>query len=233
MRSDKIVDFFDKIIDSPHYGTLVPDLLSAQASHLAAKSPFITALTTDRHSITTTTLTVVVAHTLASTFIVVLALLCYVYLSLHATTSSRPYTSHTSMAWFSGGTTNAALVNNLAKNGLINSERVKNAMLAVRALRLRSSPCYSLPAIVQLLFLQLSYPTSLIVATPMDRSTAPISHPTQRTKILPNRLALQPPSRLRTCTPQLLSPFCLTSTHRHEFSTLVAVLDTSLWCLRI
>ncbi|KAL9078602.1 MAG: hypothetical protein Q9157_002485 [Trypethelium eluteriae] len=35
------------------------------------------------------------------------------------------------MAWFSGGPSNEALVENLAHNGLINSDRVKNAMLAV------------------------------------------------------------------------------------------------------
>ena len=38
------------------------------------------------------------------------------------------------MAWFSSGSTNTALISNLARNGLINSDRVKNAMLAVRAL---------------------------------------------------------------------------------------------------
>ena len=35
------------------------------------------------------------------------------------------------MAWLSSGSSNAGLINNLARNGLINSERVKNAMLAV------------------------------------------------------------------------------------------------------
>ena len=35
------------------------------------------------------------------------------------------------MAWMSGGSTNAALIKNLASNGLITSERVKTAMLAV------------------------------------------------------------------------------------------------------
>lgn len=36
------------------------------------------------------------------------------------------------MAWRSSGSSNAALINNLAANGLINSDRVKNAMLNVR-----------------------------------------------------------------------------------------------------
>lgn len=35
------------------------------------------------------------------------------------------------MAWMSTGSTNAALIKNLTSNGLITSERVKNAMLAV------------------------------------------------------------------------------------------------------
>ncbi len=36
------------------------------------------------------------------------------------------------MAWMSTGSSNAALIKNLASNGLITSERVKTAMLAVR-----------------------------------------------------------------------------------------------------
>ena len=35
------------------------------------------------------------------------------------------------MAWRSGGRTNAELVNNLYKNGLITTERVREAMLKV------------------------------------------------------------------------------------------------------
>ncbi|KAL2058453.1 hypothetical protein ABVK25_001181 [Lepraria finkii] len=35
------------------------------------------------------------------------------------------------MAWMSSGSSNAALIKNLASNGLITSERVKNAMLSV------------------------------------------------------------------------------------------------------
>ena len=38
------------------------------------------------------------------------------------------------MAWFSSGSTNTALISNLARNGLVTSDRVKNAMLAVRLL---------------------------------------------------------------------------------------------------
>lgn len=37
------------------------------------------------------------------------------------------------MAWRCSGTTNVALITNLAENGLIKSDRVKNAMLSVRA----------------------------------------------------------------------------------------------------
>ncbi len=47
------------------------------------------------------------------------------------------------MAWRSSGSSNAALVNNLAANGLIKSERVKNAMLKV--CHSPSSPPYPLP----------------------------------------------------------------------------------------
>ena len=36
------------------------------------------------------------------------------------------------MAWRSSGTTNESLINNLAKNNLIKSDRVKDAMLKVR-----------------------------------------------------------------------------------------------------
>lgn len=36
------------------------------------------------------------------------------------------------MAWACSGTSNSELVNNMAANGLINSDRVKNAMLGVR-----------------------------------------------------------------------------------------------------
>jgi hypothetical protein len=38
-----------------------------------------------------------------------------------------------SMAWRSSGATNAALIANLASNGLITTERVKNAMAGVRS----------------------------------------------------------------------------------------------------
>ena len=44
--------------------------------------------------------------------------------------SHRPATPK-AMAWMSTGSTNAALIKNLTSNGLITSERVKNAMLAV------------------------------------------------------------------------------------------------------
>ena len=36
------------------------------------------------------------------------------------------------MAWRSSGATNAALIQNLANNGLITSDRVKTAMMNVR-----------------------------------------------------------------------------------------------------
>lgn len=47
------------------------------------------------------------------------------------------------MAWRSSGATNEALIENLAQHGLINSERVKQAMLGVwtsRNARSNSSP---------------------------------------------------------------------------------------------
>ena len=44
------------------------------------------------------------------------------------------------MAWFSGGFSNQALVENLASNGLISSERVRNAMLAVCVYSTPTSP---------------------------------------------------------------------------------------------
>lgn len=49
--------------------------------------------------------------------------------------SAHPQQSHRfgeNMAWMSSGSTNAALIKNLTSNGVITSERVKNAMLAVR-----------------------------------------------------------------------------------------------------
>lgn len=50
------------------------------------------------------------------------------------------------MAWMSTGSTNAALIKNLASNGLITSERVKNAMLAVdRAHYSPATPYYDSP----------------------------------------------------------------------------------------
>ena len=52
----------------------------------------------------------------------------------------NPPVKPNTMAWMSTGSTNAALIKNLASNGLITSERVKNAMLAVRPILFQSVP---------------------------------------------------------------------------------------------
>ena len=52
----------------------------------------------------------------------------------HSPVEKRP-----AMAWLSSGSSNVGLIKNLASNGLITSDRVKNAMLAVRP------PSYQLP----------------------------------------------------------------------------------------
>lgn len=44
------------------------------------------------------------------------------------------------MAWRSSGASNEALIDNLAENGLITSERVKDAMKGVRLQQGLSSP---------------------------------------------------------------------------------------------
>ncbi|KAL9099348.1 MAG: hypothetical protein Q9163_005139 [Psora crenata] len=54
------------------------------------------------------------------------------YLDVLHAPPQNPTAKDTRMAWFSSGSTNAALITNLAKNGLISSDRVKKAMLAVR-----------------------------------------------------------------------------------------------------
>ncbi|KAL9094828.1 MAG: hypothetical protein Q9165_002777 [Trypethelium subeluteriae] len=66
------------------------------------------------------------------------------------------------MAWFSGGSSNEALVENLAHNGLINSDRVKNAMLAVRPPR----P----PVLPDSQEVQLPGPRSTPLHPPVDRA---------------------------------------------------------------
>ena len=48
-----------------------------------------------------------------------------------ATSRLIPYRRQISMAWLSGGKSNSELINNLYKNGLISSARVKDAMLGV------------------------------------------------------------------------------------------------------
>ena len=72
------------------------------------------------------------------------------------------------MAWFSGGSSNTALITNLAKNGLITSERVKNAMLAV---------CSHLLSLI-LLF----GPT---LPLPVFTQSSSLNHPTFRSSLLP------------------------------------------------
>lgn len=171
------------------------------------------------------------AQVLTSALIVLLALLCYIYLSIHASTSTRPYTSSADMAWFSGGATNAALVNNLFKNGLINSERVKNAMLAVCAPRPTVGPCFLPSVIIQLLGQLLLYPMSLIACVLVTRSTAHISLLVQPMKTPPSQSASPPPSPLPTCTLQPLNLSCPISTHLHESSISVVAPDILAWYL--
>lgn len=60
------------------------------------------------------------------TFIITLCLY-----SLFRTIGGGARRRGSTMAWRSSGSSNAGLINNLATNGLINSERVKKAMLNV------------------------------------------------------------------------------------------------------
>lgn len=56
--------------------------------------------------------------------------------------TSRAFTSsqQRNMAWRSSGSTNAELINNLFKNGLISTERVRDAMLKVMSLQTLAFP---------------------------------------------------------------------------------------------
>jgi hypothetical protein len=66
-------------------------------------------------------------------------LLPFIFLSFLPAPLDRESTSlgskpcQLAMAWRSSGATNAALISNLAEHGLIKSERVRKAMLAVCA----------------------------------------------------------------------------------------------------
>lgn len=90
-----------------------------------------------------------------------------------------------SMAWRSSGTSNEALIENLASNGLINSDRVKKAMLGVRSSRL----C-------------LAY-----VRLTLRRSTEHIMRPTHHTKTRLNRSATERPFQHHTCMPRPVSHY--------------------------
>lgn len=92
------------------------------------------------------------------------------------------------MAWRSSGSSNATLVENLARNGLIKSDRVKAAMLKVLSLAaLLPSP---------------SRPEDSHANTDIRRSIARIMlHPTH-TKTLLSLSAIAPPSQRHTCMPQ-------------------------------
>lgn len=89
-----------------------------------------------------------------------------------------------SMAWRSSGASNEALIENLAKNGLIHSPRVKQAMLGVR--QTHNNTTFK--------FFELT--------NFCTRSTAHTTPPTPPTKTPPNPSATAQPSAHRTCTPQ-------------------------------
>ena len=61
-------------------------------------------------------------------FALALLCICFTYKQPASDLSHEP----DDMAWLSSGSSNAGLIKNLASNGLITSERVKNAMLSVR-----------------------------------------------------------------------------------------------------
>ena len=103
-------------------------------------------------------------------FSFIIALLCLYFAHHHL--SRRPPSKPQNMAWMSSGSSNAALIKNLASNGLITSERVKNAMLSVRPPAFASPP----PSNPYNSY-HLAYKTPLSNILP--RSIAPTSPPTR------------------------------------------------------
>ena len=88
------------------------------------------------------------------------------------------------MAWRSSGTSNESLVANLARNGLVKSDRVKEAMIKVRSALARPSSPYR--------------HDSRLIAPTMPQP-AP-------TKTAPNPSATAPPYLPPTCTPPPANP---------------------------
>lgn len=101
------------------------------------------------------------------------------------------------MAWRSSGATNEALIENLARNGLITQPRVKQAMLSV-PFPLSSSPPF-------------------IKANDTIRSTAPTTPPRNPTPTTRNPSATVPPSPPHTCTPSPAKPCSRISTQGPAF----------------
>ena len=64
-------------------------------------------------------------------YIAFIAVLLYSFLIHRSSARLASQIDPYEMAWFSSGSTNAALINNLARHGLITTDRVKNAMLGV------------------------------------------------------------------------------------------------------
>lgn len=93
------------------------------------------------------------------------------------------------MAWRSSGATNEALIENLSQNGLIHSERVKQAMLGVHHYILHV------------------HRRSFANVT-AHRSTELTTRRTHPTKTLLKPSATARPSPPRTCTPRPASPSC-------------------------
>jgi len=76
----------------------------------------------------------VAGKTLLRLLVTTIAALCLNIIFKHV--RNVPHKGASSMAWRSSGSSNAGLINNLAANGLITSDRVRKAMLAVRTLPL-------------------------------------------------------------------------------------------------
>lgn len=98
-----------------------------------------------------------------------------------------------SMAWRSSGATNEALIENMSRNGLITSDRVKKAMLGVRVFPFTASRTRAIQS----------------QRLTCHRLTVDIMLQQPHTKTPRNRSGTLPPLALHTCTPMLASP-CLT-----------------------
>jgi hypothetical protein len=120
-----------------------------------------------------------------------------------------------SMAWRCSGESNEALINNLKKNGLIETERVKEAMMKVLPSAHQSS---SLP----------HHPMHPIFKRylTIPRSIAHTSPPPFPTKTPPRPSVIAPQSPPPTCTPTPANPSSHTSPLALAFSTSAAAAAT-------